>query len=95
MSVMFAGHDSGGVGWTTTGPRSSWPPPHLGYLPGELRLYPELTGAQTLRLLGDLQGTATTRRAELCERLALMPGLDEAFLSSATLAVVGGVAHRK
>ncbi|WP_037973992.1 ABC transporter ATP-binding protein [Streptomyces sp. NRRL WC-3742] len=47
--------------------------PHLGYLPGELRLYPELTGAQTLRLLGDLQGTATTRRAELCERLALMP----------------------
>lgn len=45
--------------------------PHLGYLPGELRLYPELTGAQTLRLLGDLQGAATSRRAELCERLGL------------------------
>jgi ABC-2 type transport system ATP-binding protein len=45
--------------------------PHLGYLPGELRLYPELTGHQTLRLLGDLQGAPTLRRAELCERLGL------------------------
>ncbi|MCG6495223.1 ABC transporter ATP-binding protein [Kitasatospora sp. A2-31] len=45
--------------------------PQLGYLPGELRLYPELTGAQTLQLLGDLQGAATPRRAQLCERLGL------------------------
>ncbi|WP_055585621.1 ABC transporter ATP-binding protein [Peterkaempfera griseoplana] len=45
--------------------------PRLGYLPGELRLYPELTGSQTLGLLGDLQGVPTPRRAELCERLAL------------------------
>ncbi|WP_354644307.1 ABC transporter ATP-binding protein [Kitasatospora camelliae] len=45
--------------------------PRLGYLPGELRLYPELTGAQTLRLLSDLQGAATPRRVELCERLGL------------------------
>ncbi|MEU9126881.1 ABC transporter ATP-binding protein [Kitasatospora sp. NPDC048540] len=45
--------------------------PRIGYLPGELRLYPELTGAQTLRLLGDLQRAATSRRAELCERLGL------------------------
>ncbi|MEU8511059.1 ABC transporter ATP-binding protein [Kitasatospora sp. NPDC048722] len=45
--------------------------PRLGYLPGELRLYPELTGAQTLRLLGDLQGAPTRRRGELCERLGL------------------------
>lgn len=45
--------------------------PALGYLPGELRLYPELTGAQTLQLLADLQGAATPRRAELCERLGL------------------------
>ncbi|OKI12801.1 hypothetical protein A6A07_18325 [Streptomyces sp. CB03911] len=45
--------------------------PALGYLPGELRLYPELTGQQTLRLLADLQGAPTPRRAELCERLAL------------------------
>ncbi|MDH6114379.1 ABC-2 type transport system ATP-binding protein [Kitasatospora sp. MAP12-15] len=46
--------------------------PRLGYLPGELRLYPELTGHQTLRLLGDLQGVPTPRRAELCERLGLL-----------------------
>jgi ABC-2 type transport system ATP-binding protein len=45
--------------------------PRLGYLPGELRLYPELTGEQTLRLLGDLQGSPTPRRRELCERLGL------------------------
>ncbi|MDH6133758.1 ABC-2 type transport system ATP-binding protein [Kitasatospora sp. MAA4] len=45
--------------------------PSLGYLPGELRLYPELTGEQTLRLLADLQGAPTPRRAELCERLGL------------------------
>ncbi|MER7757698.1 ABC transporter ATP-binding protein [Kitasatospora sp. NPDC097643] len=45
--------------------------PRLGYLPGELRLYPELTGEQTLRLLGDLQDAPTTRRRELCERLGL------------------------
>ncbi|MFI1256405.1 ABC transporter ATP-binding protein [Streptomyces netropsis] len=45
--------------------------PSLGYLPGELRLYPELTGRQTLRLMADLQGTATPRREELCARLEL------------------------
>ncbi|WP_035839898.1 ABC transporter ATP-binding protein [Kitasatospora azatica] len=45
--------------------------PALGYLPGELRLYPELTGRQTLRLLADLQGAPTPRQAELCRRLAL------------------------
>ncbi|MFI6845207.1 ABC transporter ATP-binding protein [Kitasatospora sp. NBC_00085] len=45
--------------------------PALGYLPGELRLYPELTGHQTLQLLADLQGAPTPRRAELCDRLAL------------------------
>jgi ABC-2 type transport system ATP-binding protein len=45
--------------------------PALGYLPGELRLYPELTGHQSLRLLGDLQGAPTPRRDELCERLGL------------------------
>ncbi|MDH6108667.1 ABC-2 type transport system ATP-binding protein [Kitasatospora sp. MAP12-15] len=43
----------------------------LGYLPGELRFYPELTGAQTLRLLADLQGAPAPRGPELCERLAL------------------------
>lgn len=51
--------------------------PALGYLPGELRLYPELTGRQTLRLLADLQGAPTPRQRELCERLDLSgPVLD-------------------
>ncbi|MFD0373783.1 ABC transporter ATP-binding protein [Streptomyces sp. NPDC127112] len=47
--------------------------PHLGYLPGELRLYPELSGAETLDLLSALQGTPVQRRGELCERLGLTP----------------------
>ena len=45
--------------------------PRIGYLPGELRLYPDLSGAAHLELLGDLQAAATPRRAELCERLLL------------------------
>ncbi|WP_395292562.1 ABC transporter ATP-binding protein [Kitasatospora hibisci] len=43
----------------------------IGYLPGELRLYPELTGRQTLDLLAALQGAAVPRQAELCARLSL------------------------
>ncbi|MFJ7587530.1 ABC transporter ATP-binding protein [Streptomyces sp. NPDC097617] len=45
--------------------------PHLGYLPGELRLYPELSGAETLDLLSALQGAPVPRRSELCDRLGL------------------------
>ncbi|MER7766636.1 ABC transporter ATP-binding protein [Kitasatospora sp. NPDC096140] len=45
--------------------------PSIGYLPGELRLYPELTGQQTLDLLAALQGAPVPRRHELCERLKL------------------------
>jgi ABC-2 type transport system ATP-binding protein len=45
--------------------------PQIGYLPGELRLYGELTGAQHLALLGALQGRPTPRRGELCQRLEL------------------------
>jgi energy-coupling factor transporter ATP-binding protein EcfA2 len=48
--------------------------PQIGYLPGELRLYGELTGAQHLAILGDLQGRPTPRRDELCERLQLTGG---------------------
>ncbi|MCX4781579.1 ABC transporter ATP-binding protein [Streptomyces sp. NBC_01264] len=49
--------------------------PSLGYLPGELRLYPELTGEQTLRLLSDLQDVPARRQEELCERLGLTPAV--------------------
>ncbi|MFE4515421.1 ABC transporter ATP-binding protein [Kitasatospora sp. NPDC056783] len=45
--------------------------PSIGYLPGELRLYPELTGQQTLDLLAALQGAEVPRQGELCERLKL------------------------
>lgn len=48
--------------------------PRIGYLPGELRLYPDLTGAEHLKLFGDLQYGPTPRRAELCERLLLSDG---------------------
>ncbi|MER7730006.1 ABC transporter ATP-binding protein [Streptomyces erythrochromogenes] len=45
--------------------------PHMGYLPGELRLHPELSGAETLDLLAALQGAPVPRRRELCDRLGL------------------------
>lgn len=43
----------------------------IGYLPGELRLYEDLTGEQHLELVADLQSASTARRGELCERLGL------------------------
>lgn len=45
---------------------------HVGYLPGELRLYDELTGRQHLTLLTSLQlHNSSDRSNELCERLGL------------------------
>jgi ABC-2 type transport system ATP-binding protein len=41
----------------------------IGYLPGELALWPALSGDRTLRFLGELAGRPATRRAELLERL--------------------------
>ncbi|MCX4803535.1 ABC transporter ATP-binding protein [Streptomyces sp. NPDC058682] len=49
--------------------------PYLGYLPGELRLYPELSGSETLDLLAALQGAPVPRRSELCDRLGLTPAV--------------------
>jgi ABC-2 type transport system ATP-binding protein len=45
----------------------------LGYLPGELALWPSLSGARTLAFLEQLTGRPATRRAELLERLKLGP----------------------
>jgi len=44
-----------------------------GYLPGEMGLYPDLTGRETLELLGGLspQPVDKVYRGELCERLEL------------------------
>jgi ABC-2 type transport system ATP-binding protein len=43
----------------------------LGYLPSGITLYDTLTGEQLLDYLGELNGRAVARRAELCERLEL------------------------
>ena len=46
----------------------------LGYVPGEASLWPSLTGAETLHLLGQVQGRVDTAyRDELVERFALDP----------------------
>jgi len=47
----------------------------LAYVPGEAALWPELTGAETLHLLGRLQGSVDEAyRTELVERFELDPG---------------------
>ena len=47
---------------------------HLGYVSGDVALWPQLTGRQTLDLLGSVGGnTDTNYRDELCERLGLDP----------------------
>lgn len=44
----------------------------IGYLPGELRLYQDLSGRQHLELFENLQGSPSqTRRNQLCERVGL------------------------
>ena len=43
----------------------------LGYLPSGIALYDTLTGEQLLDYLGELSGRASSRRAELCDRLEL------------------------
>lgn len=47
---------------------------HLGYVAGDVALWPQLTGTETLDLLGNLSGHVDTAfRAELVERLQLDP----------------------
>lgn len=43
----------------------------IGYLPGELNFWPNLTGIETLRLLEALTGRAASWRGEVLERLTL------------------------
>jgi ABC-2 type transport system ATP-binding protein len=43
----------------------------IGYLPGELSLWPALTGARTLTFLESLTGRTATRKQELLARLGL------------------------
>jgi len=45
----------------------------IGYLPGGIALYDNLTGERLLDYVGDLTGRPSSRRAELCDRLELPP----------------------
>jgi ABC-2 type transport system ATP-binding protein len=46
----------------------------VGCVPGDVALWPQLTGAETLELLGNLSGNVDTRfRDELCDRFDLDP----------------------
>jgi ABC-2 type transport system ATP-binding protein len=57
----------------TAGSFAIAPREEIGYLPGELALWPELTGRETLDLLARLAARAPVRREALCERLGLRP----------------------
>lgn len=49
---------------------------HIGYVPGDVSLWPQLTGAETLTFLGNLSGRVDIAfRDELIERLQLDPSL--------------------
>jgi ABC-2 type transport system ATP-binding protein len=62
-SAAVLGHD-------VRGPSVSWRG-DVGYLPGELSLWPALSGERTLEFLGELTGRPATWRAEILERLQL------------------------
>jgi ABC-2 type transport system ATP-binding protein len=48
---------------------------HVSYVPGDVALWPQLTGRETLELLGNISGDVDGAfRDELCERLQLDPG---------------------
>jgi ABC-2 type transport system ATP-binding protein len=44
---------------------------HVGYLPGEFNLWPQMTGRECLEYLGSLHPSPPSRMAELCDRFEL------------------------
>jgi ABC-2 type transport system ATP-binding protein len=62
-SAAVLGHDvrTAGASWRGD----------VGYLPGELSLWPALSGERTLEFLGELSGRPAAWRAEILERLQL------------------------
>jgi ABC-2 type transport system ATP-binding protein len=62
----------------------------VGYLPGELALWPALTGSRTLSFLESLTGRRATRRKELLSRL----GLPEADLSRRVVTYSDGMKQK-
>ena len=71
---------------------------HLGYLPGDLRLSDRLTGDEQLDSLARLRGDVDARlRAELCERLGVVPDRPIRQLSKGNrqkLGIVQAFMHR-
>ncbi|MGN8244783.1 ATP-binding cassette domain-containing protein [Cellulomonas soli] len=66
---------------------------HVGYLPGDVSLWPQLTGTETLDLLGQVTGgTDPAHRAELVERFQLDPSVRVRSLSRGTRQKVALVA---
>ena len=55
---------------------------NVAYIPGELSVWPQLTGGETLELLGAVHGQVDVAyREELCERLAFDPSKKSRFYS--------------
>jgi ABC-2 type transport system ATP-binding protein len=71
---------------------------HLGYVSGDVALWPQLTGTETLHLLGNLSGAVNvTYRDELLERLDLDPSRRIRTLSKGNrqkVALVAALMHQ-
>jgi ABC-2 type transport system ATP-binding protein len=72
--------------------------PHLGYVSGDVALWPQLTGTEVLHLLGNLSGGVDPAyRDELLQRLALDPSRRIRTLSKGNrqkVALVAALMHR-
>jgi ABC-2 type transport system ATP-binding protein len=72
--------------------------PHVGYVSGDVALWPQLTGAEVLHLLGNLSGGVDAAyRDELLQRLSLDPSRRIRTLSKGNrqkVALVAALMHR-
>lgn len=65
----------------------------VAYVPGELSVWPQLTGAETLELLGSVHGTADIAyRDELCERFVFDPSKKNRSYSKGNRQKIGLIA---
>ncbi|HTZ42996.1 MAG TPA: ABC transporter ATP-binding protein [Jatrophihabitans sp.] len=71
---------------------------HVGYVPGDVALWPQLTGSEALRLLGNLSGGVDEGyRDELCRRFELDPARRIGTLSKGNrqkVALIAAFMHR-
>ena len=61
---------------------------HLSCVPGDVALWPQLTGAETLTLLGNLSGAVDEARSH--DDLAVVAGPPDSFAPVPALVLVGG-----